>query len=193
MYQAYMGLLALSPAGFPALSHRRRIVRPRPVAMHPPRAAVRAYAPTAAGSVPPVTAEPQAATPQSFYDAVGGESTFRRIVARFYALVAHDEVLRPLYPDDDLGPAEERLRLFLIQQWGGPATYSQLRGSAGLATRHIPFRIARPHRDAWLRAMRIAIDEAGLPPARREQLWNQLETMAWNFTTHASPRPPPAV
>ena len=135
-----------------------------------------------------MTAEPQAAQPPSFYDAVGGEPTFRRIVARFYALVAADEVLRALYPEDDLGPAEERLRLFLIQQWGGPATYTQLRGPTGLAARHMPFRIARPHRDAWLRAMRTAIDDAGLAPAYRERLWNQLETMAWNFTTHASPR-----
>ncbi len=146
---------------------------------------------TSAGSLPGVTAEPPAAQPQTFYDAVGGEPTFRRIVARFYALVAADEVLRPLYPEADLGPAEERLRLFLIQQWGGPATYAQLRGPTGLATRHLPFRIARPHRDAWLAAMRTAIDDAALPAAHREQLWNQLETMAWNFTTHASPRTSP--
>jgi hemoglobin len=139
-----------------------------------------------------VTAEQQAGQPRNFYDAVGGEPTFRRIVTRFYELVAEDEILRPLYPDDDLGPAEERLRLFLIQQWGGPATYAQLRGSTSLGARHMPFRIARPHRDAWLRAMRVAIDEAGLARAHGEQLWNQLETMAWNFTTHASPRSSPA-
>ena len=137
-----------------------------------------------------MTAEPPAAQPPSFYDAVGGEPTFRRIVARFYELVAEDEILRPLYPEEDLAPAEERLRLFLIQQWGGPATYTQLRGRTGLGARHMPFRIARPHRDAWLKAMRVAIDDAGLAPAHREQLWNQLETMAWNFTTHASPRTP---
>ena len=125
--------------------------------------------------------------PPSFYDAVGGEPTFRRIVARFYALVAEDEILRPLYPEEDLGPAEERLRLFLIQQWGGPAMYSQLRGQPRLGARHMPFRIARPQRDAWLRAMRIAVDEAGLEPAHRDRLWNQLETIAWNLTTHASP------
>lgn len=135
-------------------------------------------------------AEPRPAQPPSFYDAVGGEPTFRRIAARFYELVAADEVLRPLYPQQDLGPAEERLRLFLIQQWGGPAMYSQLRGPTRLGTRHMPFRIARPHRDAWLRAMRVAIDDAGLADVHRERLWNQLETMAWNFTTHATPRTP---
>ena len=56
----------------------------------------------------------------TFYDEIGGEETFRRIVARFYEGVATDPVLRPLYPEEDLGPAEERFRLFLIQYWGGP-------------------------------------------------------------------------
>lgn len=124
---------------------------------------------------------------QTFYDAVGGEPTFRRIVARFYALVAVDEILRPLYPEADLGPAEERLRLYLIEHWGGPAAYTQLRGPARLAARHMQFRIARVHRDAWLRAMRIAVDEAGLAPAYRDRLWGHLETVAWNLTTHATP------
>lgn len=135
-----------------------------------------------------MTVESQPAQPQSFYDAVGGEPTFRRIVARFYELVAVDEILRPLYPEEDLGPAEERLRLFLIQQWGGPAQYSQLRGSPQLGARHMRFRIARPHRDAWLRAMRIAVDEAELAPAHRDRLWGTFENLAWNLTTHASPR-----
>ena len=49
------------------------------------------------------------------------------------------------------------------------------------------FRIARVHRDAWLRAMRIAVDEAGLAPAYRDRLWGHLETVAWNLTTHATP------
>ncbi len=85
------------------------------------------------------------------------------------------------------------MRLFLIQHWGGPATYSQLRGAPRLAMRHMPFRIARPQRDAWLRAMRVAVDEAGLAPAHREQLWSHLETVAWNMTTHASPAAYPKV
>ncbi len=132
-------------------------------------------------------ADGSAMTPQSLYDAVGGEPVFRGIVARFYELVAEDEILRPLYPEADLGPAEERLRLFLIERWGGPRRYSQLRGPARLGARHLPFRIARPHRDAWLRAMRVAVDEAGLAPAHRDRLWAHLETLAWNLTTHATP------
>ncbi|GAB2988723.1 globin [Amycolatopsis acidiphila] len=116
--------------------------------------------------------------PQSFYDAVGGEPTFRKIVARFYAEVAQDEILRPLYPEEDLGPAEERLRLFLMQYWGGPHTYSDRRGHPRLRMRHAPFKVGPMQRDAWLRAMRIAVDEAGLPPALEQQLWQYLEMAA---------------
>ena len=127
------------------------------------------------------------ARPQSLYDAVGGEPTFHRLVGRFYALVAVDEILRPVYPEADLGPAEERLRLYLIEHWGGPKAYTQRRGAARLAARHAPFRITRAHRDAWLRAMRVAVDEAELAPAHRDRLWGHLETVASNLTTHETP------
>ncbi|MGI8528994.1 MAG: globin, partial [Geodermatophilaceae bacterium] len=71
----------------------------------------------------------------SFFAEIGGEDAFRRLVHHFYAGVAEDPVLRPLYPDADLGPAEERLRMFLIQYWGGPRTYSELRGHPRLRMR----------------------------------------------------------
>ncbi|MGW0521526.1 globin [Crossiella sp. NPDC003009] len=117
-------------------------------------------------------------TPETFYDLVGGEETFRRIVGRFYAEVAKDEVLRPMYPEQDLGPAEERLRLFLMQYWGGPHTYSDQRGHPRLRMRHVPFTIGPIERDAWLRCMRIAVDEAGLEQERRDQLWAYMEMAA---------------
>ncbi|MPY78550.1 MAG: globin [Actinophytocola sp.] len=116
--------------------------------------------------------------PETFFDAVGGEETFRKIVARFYEEVAADEVLRPIYPDEDLGPAEERLRMFLMQYWGGPHTYSEQRGHPRLRMRHAPFAIGPIERDAWLRCMRIAVDEAGLEEPYRQQLWAYLEMAA---------------
>jgi hemoglobin len=114
----------------------------------------------------------------TFYEAVGGEETFRRLVHRFYQGVADDPVLRPLYPEEDLGPAEERLRLFLIQYWGGPNTYSRQRGHPRLRMRHVPFVIGEPEREAWLRHMRDAVDELGLPP--------DLEKMLWDYFTMAA-------
>jgi hemoglobin len=119
-----------------------------------------------------------AAYPGTFYELVGGEPTFRRIVARFYEQVATDGVLRALYPEEDLAPAEERLRLFLMQYWGGPTTYSEQRGHPRLRMRHAPFTIGAAERDAWLGAMRIAVDEAGLEEPHRAQLWKYLEGTA---------------
>jgi hemoglobin len=113
-------------------------------------------------------------TEMSFYDAVGGEETFRRLVHRFYKEVANDPELRPVYPSRNLGPAEEHLRLFLIQYWGGPGTYSEQRGHPRLRMRHARFGIGEAERDAWLRHMRTALDELALPEALDAQLWDYL-------------------
>jgi hemoglobin len=126
-----------------------------------------------------VTEIPRGTLPQAtFYDSVGGEQTFRRLVHRFYQGVADDPELRPMYPEQDLGPAEERLTLFLIQYWGGPRTYSDARGHPRLRMRHAPFTVNRAAHDAWLRHMRVAVDELELPPEHRQQLWDYLEYAA---------------
>lgn len=118
---------------------------------------------------------------RSFYDEVGGHETFRAIVARFYELVREDEILRPLYPEEDLGPAEVRLRMFLEQYWGGPRTYSDQRGHPRLRMRHAPFRIGYIERDAWLRCMHTAvaeIDSQTLDDEHRNELLAYLEMAA---------------
>ena len=112
----------------------------------------------------------------TFYEAVGGEETFRRLVARFYQGVAADPLLRPLYPEEDLAGAEERLRDFLIQYWGGPSTYSQRRGHPALRMRHARFAIGQAERDAWLGHMTEAVDSLELPRQLRAILLDYLET-----------------
>ena len=112
-----------------------------------------------------------------FFEQAGGERTFRLLVERFYEGVAMDPLLRPLYPDDDLGPAAERLTLFLIQYWGGPGTYSASRGHPRLRMRHAPFVIGQAERDAWLRHMGTALESLDLPEAVSTRLWDYL-TMA---------------
>ena len=110
--------------------------------------------------------------PRNFYDDVGGAPVFHRIVgALLRGGRRPTRCCGPLYPEEDLGPAEERLRMFLEQYWGGPRTYSDQRGHPRLRMRHVPFRIGPLERDAWLRCMRIAVDEAGLAPRHRDQLW----------------------
>ena len=122
------------------------------------------------------------ASPGNFYEAVGGEPTFRRLVARFYQGVAADPVLRAVYPEEDLAAAEERLRLFLIQYWGGPATYSERRGHPALRMRHARFAIGPAERDAWLRHMTAAVGELGLPPALAAPLLSYLTSAAHALT-----------
>jgi hemoglobin len=124
-------------------------------------------------------------TEVTFFEAVGGEETFRRLVHRFYEGVAADPLLRPLYPEQDLGPAEERLRLFLMQYWGGPHTYNDLRGHPRLRMRHGPFRITLAERDAWLRHMRDALDELALAEQLEKMLWDYL-TMAANSLVNSA-------
>ncbi|MGI8653235.1 MAG: globin [Geodermatophilaceae bacterium] len=114
---------------------------------------------------------------RTFYDEVGGHDTFVRLVAHFYAGVAVDPILRPIYPEDDLGPAEERFRMFLEQYWGGPSTYSEQRGHPRLRMRHGPFVIGEVEKDAWLARMREAVDSLDLTTEQDETLWNYL-TMA---------------
>jgi hemoglobin len=114
----------------------------------------------------------------TFYEAVGGEPTFRKLVDVFYAGVATDPVLRPLYPEADLGPAADRLRMFLEQYWGGPGTYSEQRGHPRLRMRHAPYKVGPTERDAWLRHMREAVDSLALEPSLSAQLWDYLEHAA---------------
>lgn len=124
--------------------------------------------------------------PISLYEAVGGEETFRRLVHSFYRRVAADPQLRPVYPSKDLGPAEENLRLFLMQYWGGPHTYDERRGHPRLRMRHAHFSIGEPEHDAWLRNMRAAMDELALEPRHDAQLWNYLVMAAHSLVN----RPP---
>src|SRR3954452_1552673 len=99
---------------------------------------------------------------QTFSDAIGGYPTIAKIVDRFYEGVAEDEVLRPLYPEQDLTAAEDRFAMFLEQYWGGTTTYSDRRGHPRLRMRHAPFAVTPGAKDHWLQHFRAALDEADL-------------------------------
>jgi hemoglobin len=115
---------------------------------------------------------------QSFYDRVGGAEVFEKLVGHFYQGVANDPILKPMYPEEDLGPAERRLRMFLEQYWGGPDTYQKERGHPRLRMRHAPFPIGPRAREAWLGHMRSAVDKLELAPADEAELWDYLERAA---------------
>ena len=127
-------------------------------------------------------------TEPTFYDEIGGADKIRAIVARFYAGVADDDLLRPMYPEEDLGPAEERFFLFLSQYWGGPGTYSEQRGHPRLRMRHSPFVVDEAARDRWLGHFREALDSVHLTPEQDARFWDYV-THAANFmiNTHVVP------
>lgn len=110
----------------------------------------------------------------SLYDEMGGHKTFEQLVSHFYALVSVDPVLRPMYPDDDMKGAAERLMMFLEQYWGGPSTYSEQRGHPRLRMRHAGFHIGEQERDVWLQHMKSAVDDLDMKPDLKEQLWDYL-------------------
>jgi len=113
-------------------------------------------------------------TAEQIFEWMGGESTFRQLIADFYRRVADDPLLRPMYPEEDLGPAEDRLRMFLVQYWGGPSDYQEQRGHPRLRMRHAPFRIGIAERDAWLAHMHAALEGLELPPGPKARLWSYL-------------------
>jgi hemoglobin len=115
---------------------------------------------------------------ETFYDAIGGEKAFEQLVSHFYALVAIDPILRPMYPTDDLHGAAIRLKMFLEQYWGGPKTYSEERGHPRLRMRHAEFKIGTQERDAWLTCMKSAVNELEITSDQRNELWSYLEGAA---------------
>ena len=115
----------------------------------------------------------------TFYDQVGGHAFFERLVENFYAEVEHDELLRPMYPED-LSDSKRHFEMFLEQYWGGPRSYSEQRGHPRLRMRHAPFRISRAARDAWLDSMSSAleIERAGLSDEQFNELYGYFDMAA---------------
>ncbi len=114
----------------------------------------------------------------NFWQKIGGRPTFERLVREFYVGVADDPVLRPMYPEEDLEGAIQRLTGFLEQYWGGPTTYSEQRGHPRLRMRHLPFKVNPDARDRWLRHMRAAVDSLELAPLDDATLWAYLDRAA---------------
>ena len=93
-----------------------------------------------------------------------GEDRIRLLIQHFYQHVRQDNLIGPMYPENDWQAAEQRLADFLIQRFGGPATYSQQRGHPRLRMRHMPFAISPAARDRWLQLMDHALTETDVPP-----------------------------
>lgn len=123
-------------------------------------------------------------TELEIYSAVG-EAGFERLVAAFYRQVATDDILGPMYPEDDMAGAELRLRDFLVGRFGGPNRYMQQRGHPRLRMRHAPFPIGLAARDRWVDLMSRALEEAKFPAeaeALLRDFFGNVATMLMNRT-----------
>ena len=119
---------------------------------------------------------------QTLYDAVGGDAFFHRLVEGFYTQVKQDDLIGPMYPDQDWDGAQDRLRWFLVQYWGGPRTFQEKRGNPMLRKRHFPFAIGEAEADRWLELMGNSMEQFTddeLPPDYRAQMWNHMQRVAY--------------
>ena len=119
--------------------------------------------------------------PSSLFEAIGGEPMFDRIVTEFYRQIPEDPILGPMYPAEDMAGAEDRLRWFLMQYWGGPQTFNEQRGHPRLRMRHMHFHINQAARERWLVLMGNAlatIPEDDLPEPARAALWDHMVRVA---------------
>ena len=123
---------------------------------------------------------------QSVYELVGGEAPIAAMVDAFYEAVADDPILRPMYPPE-LAEAKRRLFLFLLQFFGGPATYSQERGHPRLRMRHFAFPIDQRARDAWLQHMLNAIEAAEISEPARSRMTEYFERASAFLINRADP------
>lgn len=94
----------------------------------------------------------------TLYERFGGEETLKKLVTSFYAKVAKDPILTPIFPDDLTLTADKQYK-FLSQFFGGPDLYSREYGHPMLRARHMPFEITPARAKAWLACMHRTLDE----------------------------------
>lgn len=120
----------------------------------------------------------------TMYDEVG-DALFADLVSQFYARVSQNPILAPMYPEEDMKGAAERLKMFLVQYWGGPTTYTEVRGHPRLRMRHAGFHIDEAARDAWLSCMKEAVEGVDMDDELRQQLWDYLQMAAHALVNQA--------
>jgi len=122
----------------------------------------------------------------SHYERLGGEQGVRRLVDRFYDLMAQRseaEGIRKMHPEN-LDGSRDKLFMFLSGWLGGPALYIEKYGHPRLRARHLPFAIGEAERDAWMRCMSQALDEIGEEQGVDTMLRDHLKQSLWNTADH---------
>lgn len=119
-----------------------------------------------------------------------GKSGFSDLVAAFYRRVKEDNLIGPMYPEDEWEASEERLREFLLFRFGRQMEYIEKRGHPRLRMRHLPFRIGIAERDRWLELMGAAMEETSVPEEAAVELgafFNQVADFMRNVPGEVEP------
>jgi len=110
-----------------------------------------------------------------------GEAGFTRMVAAFYKRIIKDDLIGPMYPEEDLAEAEVRLRDFLLFRFGNDPRYQAKRGHPRLRMRHAPFAIGDAEAVRWIELMDAAMDETNVPASIQMELRTFFTTVAHNM------------
>lgn len=99
-----------------------------------------------------------------------GDEGIRSLVAAFYRRIRTDDLIGPLYPQDDWEGSEKRLADFLCFRITGNPTYTETRGHPQLRMRHVHFKIGIAERDRWLKLMEQAMEDEKIDRESRSTL-----------------------
>src|SRR5260370_7206724 len=112
------------------------------------------------------------------YHALGGKDGCRQLSEAFYAHVAQDPILSPLFPAH-MRCAIDAFAAFLNQFLGGPSEYSERRWWLSLHESHLRFKIGLRERNAWVKCMSRTLDNLPMQDPSRPALLS--------FFEHSSP------
>ena len=114
--------------------------------------------------------DPGGVPPIDLFEAIGGSAKCLDLSTAFYARVAKDSTLRPLFPGKTFKCAIEEFAAFLVQFLGGPSEDTQRRWWLSLRESHLRFQIGQKERDAWIGHMTRALGDIEMSASMRSSL-----------------------
>ena len=119
------------------------------------------------------------------YEQFGGEQFFTDLVADFYRGGPGSRIA-PMYPEQDLGPAERRLRMFLEQYWEGRNLLG--RTWAPQTARHARSKSPTTTVTSGSKHMRDALWTTAAPAEQDRVMWDYLVMAAQSMVNQPTTR-----
>lgn len=116
----------------------------------------------------------------SVYEALGEEAGIRAMVDAFFLDLDADpeaRAVRGMYPEA-LEESAQRLTLFMVTWFGGPAEYQRRYGAPRLRKDHATHRIDAAATEAWMRCMERAVRSMDVDGALQDRLVHDLWVVA---------------